>query len=105
LSATTPSIAKGGAVTLLGVVDTGQPFACPAGAFCAPPPEPSVVILARHDRTHAFRRIAVVHAELMGGDGSRSSWQLTVSPWRTTWYIAASAGARSRPLRVRVAHA
>jgi hypothetical protein len=102
LAATSPSIALGGSVTLLGSVDAGNPFTCPPGAFCPAPPAPSVTILARHDRSHPFRRIAVVHSEAAGGDGSQYAWQLQVSPRRGTMYLAVSGGARSRPLRVRV---
>jgi hypothetical protein len=102
IAASSPSIAKSGAVTLLGVVDTGQPFTCPPGALCPAPVPPNVMVLARRDRAHRFGRIAVVHSEAMSGDGSRFSWQLTVSPRRSTTYVAVSAGARSRPLRVRV---
>jgi hypothetical protein len=59
-------------------------------AASVPVPAPSlqpVIVLARHDGNHAFRRIAVVHTKY--GDGlKRSVWHLRVRPGTDTTYIA-----------------
>jgi hypothetical protein len=53
-----------------------------------PLPGPSlqpVVILARHDRSHAFRRVAVVRPK---AEGTQAIWRLRVRPRTRTTYIA-----------------
>jgi hypothetical protein len=58
------------------------------------PPNPGasgpVILLARHDRFHPFRRVATVRARVRGrwGPDSRVLWQLRVRPRARTIYIA-----------------
>jgi hypothetical protein len=55
-------------------------------------PEQPIVVLARHDRYHPFRRIAVVTAKLQPPSKTapfgKLVWQLRVRPSRHTIYIA-----------------
>ena len=69
----------------------------------------SVIVLARHDRHHAFQRIAMA-AEPGKRQSSGSPWQLHVHPTTTTTYIAEATeqphagqfwtNATSKPFRV-----
>jgi hypothetical protein len=55
-------------------------------------PEQPIIVLARHDRYHPFRRIAVVTAKLQPRSKNfpfgKLEWQLRVRPGRRTIYIA-----------------
>ena len=83
---------------------------------CLPPPprvDLRVIVLARHDRHHAFRRLARGATGRESPAGYRYPWSLHVRPRTTTIYIAkvtyqpeGEQGLRdawSKPFRVRVA--
>jgi hypothetical protein len=77
----------------------------------------SVIVLARHNSKHPYRRIATVNPGLMAkvpGDWTQN-WTLTVQPGQTTTYIAKVTAqlpqgqifwtnAKSRPFTVRIRH-
>jgi D-glucuronyl C5-epimerase C-terminus len=76
------------------------------------PPRQPVIVLARHDRQHAFRRVAVVRARSEVGRGRLAIWRLRVRVrTSTTTYIAEAKSqphsglywqnARSKPFVVR----
>jgi hypothetical protein len=60
--------------------ELGIPILSPPG----PPARQPVIVLARHDRYHPFRRIRVVTAT---AHGWHLNWQLAVRPRTRTSYI------------------
>ena len=77
LTANSHTIRRGAKLTLHGELAASVPL-----------PGPSlqpVTVLARHDRGHPFRRIAVVPTRDRGG---QAVWRLRVRPGATTTYIA-----------------
>jgi plastocyanin len=77
----------------------------------------SVIVLARHNGKHPYRRIATVNPGLMAKDPGnwRQDWTLTVQPGETTTYIAKVtaqlpsgqifwSNAKSRPFTLRIRH-
>jgi len=79
LTAKTHTIAPGAKLRLHGELDV--PILSPP----APPAPQPVIVLARHDRYHPFRRFRVVTATTHGW---HLSWQLRVRPRSRTIYIA-----------------
>jgi hypothetical protein len=103
LKARSHRIQRGERLALYGQVIV--PVLSPPGT---PAPQP-VIVLARHDRAHAFRRIAVVVARPYGW---QLRWRLRVRPRARTTYVAEANSqppggqfwqrARSRPFSVLV---
>jgi len=73
-------------VTLHGILHNN------GGSPPGPDEEQPIVVFARHDRHHPFRRIAVVTAKLSAQSKAfpfgRVIWRLRVRPTRRTIYIA-----------------
>ena len=107
LTARAHSIAPAARLTLHGQVG----WTCPAPCFTARQKHFPVLVLARHDRNHAFEPIATV-PERWGKLPGR--WELTVQPDVTTTYIARVtwqfpqgriwATSTSSPFTVRIRH-
>jgi hypothetical protein len=86
LEASSHAIARGSQLRLHGMLHDYDLSPPAAG------PEQPIIVLARHDRYHPFRRIAVVTAKLHGRSKNfpfgRLIWQLRVRPDKRTIYIA-----------------
>jgi hypothetical protein len=104
LGARTHKIAGGARLTLHGQLSSFVPLPSPG-------PASPVTVLARPDRMHPFRRIAVVKPKIDHSKGSFGElrWHLRVRPQAQTIYIAEAntqpqtwQQAWSKPFRVRV---
>jgi hypothetical protein len=100
LTARSHTIKQGGRLLLHGILD--YPIGSPPDFYSRVP----VTLLARHDRHHPFRRVAVT-AKLKRRQSAGFPWKLSVHPRRTTIYLAEAVSdpthwqpARSRPFKV-----
>jgi hypothetical protein len=113
LTAQTHTVRLGGRLNLHGQLTLTNPKGGP-GLCAVGNHSPVVRVLARHDRSHPFQRIAMFALRLRGrstSHGCNYAWQLKVRPGLPTIYIADSKlsanlwkPATSRPFTVRIQH-
>lgn len=106
LAARTDTVRLGGRLTLTGHLTIGKGGPCAVGRS-----SPLIRVLARHDRSHPFKRIAMFRLPFgtatVGRHSCTYTWRLHVRPGLPTIYIADSKvgtqwwrPATSRPFRV-----